>query len=183
MKLNRIVVVGTSGSGKSTLAERICQSGNYKNIELDALHWKANWQSTSPEELREKLIREIEDCDRYVIHGNYSSIRDLIWRNVDTVIWLNYKKRIVMWRVIKRTIRRIVTKEKLWNGNVETIKNSILAKDAIINWAWTTYSKRKEQYEKLTKQNPYQIENIVVFNEPKEADDWVKKNVLTTGST
>jgi adenylate kinase family enzyme len=177
---NRIAIVGTSGSGKSTLAENICRHCGHKNIELDALYWKPDWQGSSTEELAAKLNREISECEKYVIHGNYSSIRDLVWNNIDAVIWLNYRKSIVMWRVIKRTLKRVITREKLWNGNVETVKGSFFAKDAIIIWAWNTYAKRKEQYERLTRTNPYEIEKIIVLNSLAETKRWTMKNVVNS---
>ena len=96
----------------------------------------------------------------YVIHGNYNKVKDLTWGNVDTVIWLDYSRVVVMWRVLKRTIGRIITKEELWAGNKETFRKSFLEKDSILLWAWTTYKKRKEQYFLMVKENPYSIKEF-----------------------
>ena len=139
---SKILVVGTSGSGKTTLAGKLSKVLSIKDIELDALHWKGNWTPSNPEEFREKLLNAIKNENGYVIHGNYGKVKDLTWGNVDTVIWLDYSRFVVMWRVLKRTITRIITKEELWAGNRETFKNSFLAKDAIVFWAWNTYKKR-----------------------------------------
>jgi adenylate kinase family enzyme len=95
---SKILVIGTSGSGKTTLAEKLSKSLGIKNIELDALFWKENWTQSSAEEFREKIVESIKDTQGYVIHGNYNKVKDLTWANVDTVIWLNYSRVVVMWR-------------------------------------------------------------------------------------
>jgi adenylate kinase family enzyme len=172
---SKILVVGTSGSGKTTLAGKLSKVLKIKDIELDALHWKENWTPSDPEEFREKLLNAIENENGYVIHGNYGKVKDLTWGNVDTVIWLDYSRFVVMWRVLKRTITRIITKEELWAGNRETFRNSFLAKDAIIFWAWITYKKRKEQYSKMLKENPFRIKEFIVLKRPKEADTLLKR--------
>lgn len=39
----RIVVVGTSGAGKTTIACQIAARLGLPHVELDELHWDANW--------------------------------------------------------------------------------------------------------------------------------------------
>jgi adenylate kinase family enzyme len=184
---SKILVVGTSGSGKSTLARNISAILQIKDIELDALFWKENWTQSRIEEFRIKIEKSIKDEKGYVLHGNYNQVNDLTWGNADTVIWLDYSRFIVMWRVIKRTIIRIITQEELWAGNKETIKNSFFDKDSIILWAWNTYSTRKAQYKEMVKENPYKIKTYIVFKRPREAKGFVKelkeRRILTTVST
>jgi len=79
-----------------------------------------------------------------------------------------------MWRVITRTLRRIITREKLWAGNVETIRKSLLDKNSIILWAWNTYDKRKEQYKGLFEDNPYRNKNLIRLTRPRDATDLLK---------
>jgi len=143
---SRILVVGTSGSGKTMLVRNLAKKLGIKDIELDALFWKENWPQSEPAEFGEKITKEIAGADGYVIHGNYNKAKDLTWGNVDTVIWLDYRRIVVLWRALKRTITRIITKEELWSGNRETFFNSSLAKDSIVAWAWNIYRKLKEQY-------------------------------------
>jgi len=172
---SKILVVGTSGSGKTTLARKLSKILKIKDIELDALFWKENWVQTEQEEFREKIKNAIKNEKGYIIHGNYNKVKDLTWGNVETVIWLDYSRFIVMWRVLKRTISRMITQEELWSGNRETLKNSFLAKDAIVFWAWNTYKKRKEQYSLMLKENPYKIKEFIVLKKPREAEALLKK--------
>jgi len=172
---SKILVVGTSGSGKTTLAKNLSKILKIKDIELDALFWKENWVQSEQGEFREKIQNAIKNEKGYVIHGNYNKVKDLTWGNVETVIWLDYSRFIVMWRVLKRTISRMITQEELWSGNRETFKNSFLAKDAIVFWAWNTYKKRKEQYSLMLKENPFKIKEFIVLKKPREAEALLKK--------
>ncbi len=177
-KLNctsKILVIGTSGSGKTTLARKLSKILKIKDIELDALFWKENWVQSEPDEFREKIKNAIKNENGYVIHGNYNKVKDLTWGNVDTIIWLDYSRLIVMVRVLKRTVSRIITQEELWSGNKETFRNSFLVKDAIVFWAWTTYKKRREQYSLMLKENPYKIREFIVLKKPKEAKALLKR--------
>ena len=166
-------MVGTSGSGKSTLAGNLSRIFGLRDIELDALFWKEGWTQSGPGEFRDKIARAMENTSGSVIHGNYSKVRDLTWANADTVIWLDYSRFVVMRRVLKRTIGRILTREVLWSGNRETFRNSFLARDAIVFWAWKTYRKRREQYSALMAENPYGIRNFIVFRKPGEARKFI----------
>ncbi|MDE2841397.1 MAG: AAA family ATPase, partial [Chloroflexota bacterium] len=55
--MERVVVVGTSCSGKTTLARQLSRALGAPHIELDAIHWKPNWQSRPAEEFRQ-LVSE-----------------------------------------------------------------------------------------------------------------------------
>lgn len=103
--MRRIVVIGTSGSGKTTLAKAIAARLAIPHLELDNLYWQPDWQETPIAEFRERVTAAIQ-ADRWVIDGNYSKVRDLVWARADTIVWLDYPKRVVMWRVITRTLRR-----------------------------------------------------------------------------
>jgi adenylate kinase family enzyme len=171
---SKILVIGTSGSGKTTLAGKLSRVLGIKNIELDALFWKPNWIQSGTEEFREKIIDSIKGAEGYVLHGNYNKVKDLTWGNVNTVIWLDYSRAVVMWRVLKRTVARIITKEELWAGNRETFRKSFLEKDSIILWAWNTYAKRKEQYSAMAKENPFRIEEFIILKNPREEKAFLK---------
>jgi adenylate kinase family enzyme len=113
----RVSVIGTTGSGKSTMAEELARRFRLKYIELDALNWQPNWQPADRGELRARLAEELK-AEAWVVAGNYSFLRDLVWPNAEAVIWLDYSLPLVFWRLLTRTLRRSIFREVLWNGNV-----------------------------------------------------------------
>lgn len=147
--MRRISVVGTSGSGKSRVARELSRILGAPHIELDALHWGAGWSAASADELRERVQREIGG-DAWVIDGNYQSkLGTLVWQRADAVVWMNPRRWRVMVRSVRRTIRRVVTREELWNGNRESWRALMFwrGEDSILWWAWTSYSRNERRYE------------------------------------
>lgn len=168
---SKILIIGTSGSGKSTLARKLALKLGVPDIELDALFWKENWQPSEPEEFRTKIKGALNQSQGFVIHGNYNKVRDLTWGNSQLVIWLDYPKSLVMYRVLKRSILRILKQETLWAGNKESIKKTFFSKDSILLWAWQTYALRKKQYEELARLPEYQNVTLLRFKSPREAEE------------
>ena len=115
--MQRVAVVGTSCSGKTTLAAAIARAQGSPHVELDALHWLPDWKERPTEEFREKT-REAIRGDAWVTDGNYSRVRDMVWGRATHVIWLNYSFPLVLWRAIRRSLTRLVTREELYSGNM-----------------------------------------------------------------
>lgn len=56
------------------------------------------------------------------------------------VIYLRYSRAVVMWRVVRRTVRRAVTGQKLWAENVEPpLWNILRDPDNMIRYTWRSY--------------------------------------------
>src|ERR1700682_388109 len=102
-----IVVVGTTGSGKTTCASLLAQKLAIPHVELDALFWDANWTSAPAPEFRARVTQALQgEC--WIVDGNYSKVRDLIWQRATTVVWLDYSLWTIMIRLLRRTVARIV---------------------------------------------------------------------------
>ena len=138
----RINVIGTSGSGKTTVARAVADVLGLTHIELDALHWQENWTETPWDEMR-VAIEEATREGEWIVDGNYSRLRDIVWTRCDTVIWLDYSFPRVFSQLIGRTVRRIVDRKVLWNGNREEWRSAVFSRDSILLWAIQTHWRRK----------------------------------------
>ena len=148
-------VIGTSGSGKTTTGADLARRLGVPYVELDALYWGPNWQPVPAPDFRERVAAAVAE-DAWVIDGKYgaSSARDLVWPRADTVVWLDLPRVVVMWRVVARTVRRMVRREVLWSGNRESLRMA-LGRDSIIVWAWTTFDRRRRDYPRVLAVNPH----------------------------
>jgi adenylate kinase family enzyme len=171
---SKILIVGTSGSGKSTLARLLSKRLKLADIELDALYWQENWTPASDLVFREKVANAISSQAGWVMNGNYLEVKDLSWGNAQQLIWLDYSLSTVMWRVIKRSALRALKKEKLWAGNIETLRNNFFSKDSIILWAWQTYALRKKQYTEMIENLEYRHLHILRFKSPVELERYLE---------
>ena len=144
----RVVVIGTTGSGKSTVAERLAAQTGLRIVELDALYWGRDWQGVPVDLFRHRVERETRDGG-WIVVGNYGQVRDLVWPSADTLVWLDLPLSLVMWRLVRRTIRRAVTREELWGtGNRESFVNAFFSRQSILLWALKTHRRNREKYGK-----------------------------------
>jgi len=146
--MRRVSVVGNTGSGKTTLARRIAERLGVPFLELDSIHHQADWQPLDTETFR-AMVGDHTAGDGWVVDGNYSAVQDLVWSRADTVIWLDLSRARVMWRVVSRTLRRAATREELWNGNKEPLRNflTLAPEESVIAWAWTRHRVYRQRYE------------------------------------
>ncbi|MBO3749300.1 hypothetical protein J5X84_24745 [Streptosporangiaceae bacterium NEAU-GS5] len=145
--MRRISIVGNSGSGKTTLASRLAQALDLPHIELDAWKHQPGWEPRPVAEMRAMVGAAIAE-DGWVIDGNYSEVRDLIWARADTIVWMDPPRRTVMRQIIWRTLGRVARRRELWNGNRERWRNffAFHPQESVIAWAWTRHHVYRERY-------------------------------------
>lgn len=163
----RVVVIGTSCSGKTTLARTLANRWNVPHIELDALHWQPNWTPQPLAEFR-ALTGAAIAAERWVLDGNYSKVRDLVWGRATTLIWLNYPFHVVFGRALSRTVKRVLFREELYSGNRETFRLAFLSRESILWWVITTYHRRRREYPALFTQPAYAHLKVIELRTPAE---------------
>jgi adenylate kinase family enzyme len=140
-------VVGCSGSGKTTLARRLARLLGAPAVELDAIYHQPGWTPLGDEEFRSR-VKEATASSRWVVDGNYSVVRAIVWEQADTVVWFDLPYVTVLARTIRRTVRRTITRQELWNGNREPFSNlwSLKPEKSIIAWAATRHGTYRRRY-------------------------------------
>ena len=172
--MKRVVVTGTSGSGKTTLARDIAARLNLPHTELDTFQHEPNWQE-APREVFRARVDAVTSGDGWVVDGNYSKARDLVWPRADTLIWLDYPPRIFMWRLFWRTLKRIVTREDLWGtGNRETFRKQFLTRESLFVWAWNSSKRRKTTYPQAFALPEHAHLTIHHFTSPRQTQDFLE---------
>jgi adenylate kinase family enzyme len=166
-RLDRTAIVGTSCSGKTTLARALSQVLGASHTELDALYWGPSWTPRPPDEFRRRVHAAVAE-PRWVIDGNYSAVRDLVWGRASALIWLNYPLTLVFPRAVWRTLRRIVTQEPLFAGNREAF--TITDPDWIPWWVLRTYRRRRREIPLQLAQPQYAHLQVLEFTQPAQAE-------------
>jgi adenylate kinase family enzyme len=148
----RVLIAGTSGSGKTTLAALVAQVLGIPHIEIDALFHGPDW---SPRQSFEADVRQFSNSPGWVTEWQYSVVRAVLAERADLLVWLDLSRSTVMYQVIRRTLRRRLHREVLWNGNVEAPLKSIFTdRQHIVRWAWTTHGKTALRVATLREQRP-----------------------------
>ncbi len=170
----RIVIVGTTGSGKTTLACLLSDRLDCGHIELDALNWDQEWTQVDTNVFRQR-VRVAVDADRWVVDGNYSKARDIVWSRADTVIWLDYSLAVILWRLLLRTLRRGLTRQELWNGNREQLWRQLLTRDSLFLWALKTYSRQRREIPRVIDSHAFGHPAFIRLRSPAEAERWLRR--------
>jgi len=168
----RIAVVGTTGSGKTTLAQRIALHLALPHVELDALHWGPDWSEAPIEAFREQTSAALAG-ERWVVDGNYSRVRDIVWARADTVVWLDYPLWLILARLLRRTCRRVFTRQMLWGNNRESFRTQFFSRDSLFVWVWRTYPRRRQEYPLLLAEPQHAHLTAVRLRSPRQTRRWL----------
>ena len=98
---------------------------------MDALRHGRNWIDYPDDIFREQVSQAISG-DVWVVDSDYRVVRDIVWPRADTLVWLDYKFRATLPRLLRRTFRRCITGEELGNGNRETFYQQLFTRESIL---------------------------------------------------
>ena len=166
----RFNVVGTSGAGKTTFARALAARLALPCVELDQLNWEAGWVEADHEVFRERVVAATAP-DEWVLDGNYSRVRELVWARADTLVWLDFPRSVVTWRIVTRSLARIVRRTELWAGNRER-PSQLFGRESIIWWSISTYARRRRDYPRLLAGFPHL--EVVRLRSPAAAERWLR---------
>lgn len=181
MKIN---VVGTSGSGKSTFARRLADTLGVPYIELDRLYWRANWQGTPDAAFMTRIAETLRAApDGWVLDGNYNRTREVKWREVDTIIWLDYGFALTLYQAVKRAIARAVSQQELWpgTGNRESLRQSFFSRESIVWWTIKTWRSNRRRYQADMTNPLFSHLHFVHLRSPAEARNYLRSLTSPAG--
>lgn len=102
--MKKIIVIGSSGAGKTYFSTRLSQLLNIELTHIDKIYWARGWTEPSKEVWTAKLA-DLLARESWIIDGNYTGSLDARLAACDTVIFLDIRRTLCIWRVIRRTIR------------------------------------------------------------------------------
>lgn len=100
----RIAVIGPPGSGKSTMSLKLGKITHFKVYHMDKLYWKPGWTEPDRAEF-EKSVLDIVNLETWIIDGNYSAWLEPRIEKADTILFLDFKKGIRTYRILKRIVK------------------------------------------------------------------------------
>ena len=140
------VIASASGNGKTTVGRALADRLGIPFHELDALHHGPNWTEATAAELRLR-VEPILRSDAWVVDGVYrNKLGDLVLEHADVVVWLDLPVRVWLPRLVWRTVQRISTREELWNGNREELRDALHPSNSVVFYALRHYRDRRRRY-------------------------------------
>ena len=119
------------------------------------------WVASPVEEFRARVSETLAAAERehggWVVDGNYTHRLGLsVLDRAELIVWLDYPRRVVFGRVLRRTAGRLVLRRTLWNGNREQW-SSLLSRDPetnILLWSWTNHDVVRRRCAELSSGDP-----------------------------
>lgn len=99
--MRRVLVIGSPGAGKSTLAAELAVKTGLPLIHLDQQYWQSGWVEPPKDEWRRR-VTELIAGNSWIIDGNYGGTLELRLARADTVIVLEFRPWICLWRILRR---------------------------------------------------------------------------------
>jgi hypothetical protein len=82
----------------------------------------------------------------------------------------NYGFVTIFARALRRTFRRIISREPLFAGNGETMQRAFFSRDSILLWVITTFHRRRRDYASLRKGGEFGGLEWIELRRPAEAE-------------
>ncbi len=166
--MQRVLIAGSSGAGKSTLAAELARRLRLPYTELDSLFHGPGWVPR-PEFLDD--VRTVVAGDRWVSELQYEAARPLLLARADTLIWLDFPRRTVMHRVLRRSLRRALLRELTFNGNTEGFRNW-LDPGHPVRWAWSNQALARARVLAAIEQRPDLT--VIRLGSPGQVRRWLR---------
>lgn len=166
MSATRILIYGVTGSGKSTMARRLSEATGIPWHSVDDICWNPDWVPVEVDEQRRRLQR-ICAGDSWILDSAYSQWRDLVEDRVELIICLDLPRWISWSRLLRRTVRRGITREPVCNGNTETLRKS-LAGDSILWWHFKSFANKRARMRSWAQQTDGPA--VLLLTSPREVE-------------
>jgi adenylate kinase family enzyme len=175
--MRRVLIAGMTGSGKTTLGRRLAPALGLEYHELDDLYYGPGMRM-APE--FPSVIDQITAGEQWLFDSQGPpvdseaplTVRDRLWARADTLVWLDYPRRVVVWRAVTRSLRRIITRERLWRDYRDS-PLQWFRPDHPIRRAWRLAKIRSKQIEARTRAPASTHLTVVRLRSPSETETWL----------
>jgi adenylate kinase family enzyme len=140
------VIASASGNGKTTIGRELAERMGVPFVELDALVHGPDWTETADDVLAAQLAPVLA-ADGWVIDGTYRrKLGDRVLEAADLVVWLDLPIRVWLPRLVRRTGRRLIGREEIWNGNRESVQGAVWGRDSLLRYALQSHFTRRREW-------------------------------------
>ncbi|WP_151736035.1 kinase [Paenibacillus tengchongensis] len=131
--MSRVWIIGPPGAGKTYFSHLLSEKLNVCTYELDNFYWKSNWSRPEDEDFI-KDVKTIADNNEWIIDGYYELASEYLNTRATILIKMEISLPVLLFRIIKRSIKRMLHKTKVCGGNEENIL-FLLSKEGLLRYA------------------------------------------------
>jgi adenylate kinase family enzyme len=165
--VTRILVYGVTGSGKSTLAAKLSAQTGIPWHHVDDQTWEPGWVEVPRHEQRRR-IEAIVAGERWILDTAYSHWVDVVLPRVELIVGLDLPRHVSLARLLVRTLRRILDRRPVCNGNVETWRTA-LSRDSIVLWHFRSFQGKRRRLDRWEREG----RSLVRLRSAGEVEAWL----------
>jgi adenylate kinase family enzyme len=178
--MRRIAVFGLPGTGKTTLAQRLGDLLGIEPHDLDQVLFTGD-RALPLDEFRSRTA-EITEGQTWIVDGNYSKLADITWHRADTLIWLDYRLPLIVWRVTRRNLRRLTGREPAPDGF--TWRRAFVGRRSVLGNAVRKYVNNRSRYARQSAEASELGVRVLRFRSPRQTARWLTGiDVVRRGSS
>lgn len=137
----RVLCFGATGSGKSTAAALLGTALALPVTFVDDICWLPGWRQRPAAE-QDEILTGLLGEPRWVFDTVYHRQTQQALARADVIIAMDYSRLRSLGRLLRRTVRRIVSGELVCNGNVETWRRA-LGRESIMRWHFRSWHRKR----------------------------------------
>jgi hypothetical protein len=160
----RVVVVGCPGAGKTQFAAKLARN-------IGATHVMRDLLGPLTSDAFRAAVYDAITGERWVFDGPPFYVETLVYPAVDTLVWLDYRRSIVMARAIRRAARRTFRPLEDGQGFWSRLHHWVAPGGP--RFAWSVYDQRRQEFGKLQGHPVLKEATFVHLTSPVEADAWI----------
>ncbi len=162
-RLQRAVVVGCCGAGKSTFSAELARRLGVPHVERDALGELGS-------DAYRGAVAAIVRAERWVFDGPPYFVDDLVYPAAQSVIWLDYSRTLVLWRAVRRSLRRTFAPPEPGEKRGWRLRQWIAPGGPC--FAGSVYAGRRREFRQL-QHRPEAVGKVLRFGGPAAAQAWL----------
>ncbi len=170
--LHKIAVIGDTGAGKTTFALSLAQRFNLPYYSSDSYRFTNGIKRPDSDFLDD--VRKIVSQGTWVFDSAHTISGPIVWPRADVVIYLKFSIRILLYRVLKRALRRLLTGERYDDGRKENVAH-LFGKDGWITTFYPRLREKREKYEYYFNQIGKDTIPLIVLSNPHEAKRYLEE--------
>jgi adenylate kinase family enzyme len=140
--------------------------------ELDSFFHGPGWS------VREGWVEEVAEFlsgPEWVIEWQGERVRPMVNERADVLLWLDHPRWLVLWRVVRRSIRRYASGAELWEGNREPAPWRVFTdREHIIRASWKFHPVMRKHVTDLVGTGAHPQLTVVRLRGQREVDTWLK---------